>query len=231
MEYTILHNYLDPYKVVIKDNQAQIFKNGTNKLVLEQNFIGVFFGKSEADGTEYDGNTILLQVSEYSYIWVGNKVLKFMAYEKIVDYKSPVGNNQVPYPWAVDVRGWVYLFLESTVISNIGNPSNLSRPYDYYWFDGLGNICGSETLIKNFQSIQEFFIGNNSYTLTYKSFPDAEFDRLTNAFNSEIYVEKTDGIKYKLDKNTFCKLIKEFGEVSGLCPLDHMVVLDNIWSD
>jgi hypothetical protein len=27
------------------------------------------------------------------------------------------------------------------------------------------------------------------------------------------------------------KLIKEFGEVSGLCPLDHMVVLDNIWSD
>jgi len=42
-----------------------------------------------------------------------------------------------------------------------------------------------------------------------------------------MYIEKTDEIKYKLDKNSFCKLIKEFGEVSGLCPLDHMVVLDN----
>jgi hypothetical protein len=149
-----------------------------------------------------------------------------MAYEQIIKYESPIGNSAVPYPYAVDSRGWVYLFLEHVVMTNVDS-LNQSRPYEYYWFDGLGNICGfRDSLIKNFQSIQKFFIGNEIYNLTYHPFPDKEFDRITQLIGPELFIEKTDTIKYQLDKDSYCKLIKEFGETAKLCPIDHMVVLD-----
>jgi hypothetical protein len=247
-EYLILNNGSYSYKVFIKnDNQVKIYKIDETKddklgpLILSTDISKVFVGKSPfipmtdfsgAYGPNFDGNTLLLQKSEYSYIWVGEKIISFLSYFPIVEYISPVGNNQVPYPWAIDEKGWVYLFLTSTVITNIPS-TNLSDPYNYFWFNGLGLICGpnnitstSTTLIENFQSITKFFIGDEEYRLIYSAHPDQEFDRLVDTFNSEIYIEKTDGIKYKLDKPSFIKLMKDFGEDAGLCVLDHMVLID-----
>jgi hypothetical protein len=119
MEYTTKFNYSDPYRVLIDGNKITVLLNSQDKLILEQNFIKIFVGISESHGSEYDGNTILVQESEHSYIWIGNKIIKFMGYEQIVDYKSPIGNNEVPYSWAIDSRGWIYLFLENVVIANL----------------------------------------------------------------------------------------------------------------
>ncbi len=232
MEYIIKYNYSEPYKVLINGTHAQVLKAQDHeiyKLILEQDFVQVFIGKSESDGSEYDGNTILIQESEYSYVWIGDRIIRFMAYEQIIEYKSPLGPNEVPYPWAVDSRGWVYLFLEDVVMTNPGDSVKLSRPYEYYWFDGLGNICGFRNpLIKNFQSIQKFFIENETYNLGYNPFPEKEYDRLVQSIGPNLFVEKTDGIKYPLNKQEFCDLMKEFGEVAGFCPLDHIDVLDKL---
>lgn len=222
MQIITVYNYSECYRVLIDNFKIKVFEQDTNTLILEQKFTKVF--------TDGEPNSLLVQVSEcgYEYMWIGHEIIRFMSYEQIVDYKSPLGPNQVPYPWAVDSRGWVYLFLDYVVITCIGNPTNLSRVYEYYWFDGLGNICPNQyraTLIKNFQLIQKFFIGDDTYNLTYSSFPEKEYERLVQTFQANLYVEKTDGAKYPLDKKGFCKLMKEFGEVAGLLPLDHMVLI------
>jgi len=247
-EYFILDNYSKPYKVIIgQTNNVQVYKledaddEIQYKLILSIQALKVFVGKSPlipmtefsgGHGQQFDGNSILLQQSEYSYIWIGEKIISFLSYFPIVEYISPVGNNQVTYPWAIDEKGWVYLFLCNVVITNIPE-SNLADPYDYFWFKGLGNICGPEcyqpstqTLIKNFQSIKKFFIGNEEYRFVFSAYPDKEYDRLVQSFDSELYVEKTDGNKYKLDKSSFINLMKDFAEQSGLCVLDHMNVID-----
>jgi len=242
-EYLILDNYSNPYKVIIEhSNKVQVYKLEDDeiqyKLILSTQASKVFIGKSPlipmtefsgGHGPDFDGNTLLLQQSEYSYIWIGDKIISFLSYFPIVEYTSPVGNNQVPYPWAVDEKGWVYLFLCNVVITNIPE-SKLADPYDYYWSEGLGLICGAgsstQTLIKNFKSITKFFIGDDQYILSYSANPAKEYDRLVQSFNSELYVEKTDGIKYKLNKSSFIKLMDDFAEQSGLCVLDHMNVID-----
>lgn len=241
-EYLILDNYSYSYKVIIGSESVQVHKleygDHSNlltdytlgQLVLDTQVSKVFVGKSPlipmtefsgGHGPEFDGNTILLQKSEYEYIWIGDKIISFIPYFPIVDYISPVGNNQVPYPWAIDEKGWVYLFVCDVVLTNVPK-SKLSNPYDYYWSDGLANICG-----KSFQSIQKFFIGSAEYNLTYVPFPEKEYDRLVQTFGGELWIEKTDGIKYNLDKPSYVKLNQEFGNQAGICVLDHMVIIHN----
>jgi len=92
-EYLILDNYSYLYKVIIEENlQTQVFKLEYNsnsnlqtdytlgQLVLSIQASKVFIGKSPlipmtefsgGHGPHFDGNTLLLQQSEYSYIWIG----------------------------------------------------------------------------------------------------------------------------------------------------------------
>ena len=250
-EYLILDNYSYSYKVIVGLGQqikvhkldygveSNLITDYTlGQLVLDTQVSKVFVGKSPlipmtefsgGHGPEFDGNTLLLQKSEYEYIWIGDAIVSFVSYFPIVEYISPVGNNQVPYPWAIDEKGWVYLFLENVVITNIPK-SELSDPYEY-WYEKLSIICNGMSYlntnpVETFDSISKFFIGDEQYALTWNAFPDKEFDRLFERYSSELYVEKTSGIKYKLDKQSYIKLMKDFAERAGICVLDHVVVID-----
>lgn len=103
-------------------------------LVAEYNIKDLFLGKSKLNamtkfsggyGPEFDGNSILLHIDdgddeeEYKYVYVGNSVKEFTTNAKIVEYVSPVGNNCVPYPYALDTEGNYYLMIEDKVINGI----------------------------------------------------------------------------------------------------------------
>jgi hypothetical protein len=68
-------------------------------------------------GPHLDGNTVLLQRTDPHhpfgpYVWVvGDSVLSLAPLDGalVVAYESPVGNGDVPYPYAIDARGVVYL--------------------------------------------------------------------------------------------------------------------------
>eukprot|EP01102_Stenamoeba_stenopodia_P018742 TRINITY_DN6934_c0_g1_i1.p1 TRINITY_DN6934_c0_g1~~TRINITY_DN6934_c0_g1_i1.p1 ORF type:complete len:217 (-),score=43.06 TRINITY_DN6934_c0_g1_i1:33-596(-) len=93
-----------------------------------------FVGLSPLDGPDFDGNTILVQTGNLEYIYIGGKIFKFKTLAPITKYNSPVGNNDVPYPYAIDSEGRVYLMLESVILTGNGDAA-LEDPYKEYWFN------------------------------------------------------------------------------------------------
>ena len=47
-----------------------------------------------------EGNTILLEDADGSYVHIGNRISRFHPKEPIAEFRSPVGNSNVPYPFA-----------------------------------------------------------------------------------------------------------------------------------
>ena len=85
--------------------------------ILEYNPIKIFIGYSNLDemteysgsyGPSYNGNSILLQIGEANYIYIGESIKSFTTTSQIIKYESPVGNNDVPYSYAIDENEQVY---------------------------------------------------------------------------------------------------------------------------
>lgn len=94
-------------------------------------FKKAFIGNSPKHGEKYLGNTILLQVSPLRYIFITpGYISKFSTRSEIVDYVSDIGNNSVPYPYAVDKKQNYYLIVENAILKNI---PDLEDPYKYYY--------------------------------------------------------------------------------------------------
>lgn len=99
----------------------------------------VFVGKSPLNkmtefsggyGKKFDGNTILLDMGKNEYIFIGREIIKFKSFDTIKKFLSPVGNNDVPYAYAIDESKNYYLLSnEYVVIENVGK----KEPYNYYY--------------------------------------------------------------------------------------------------
>ncbi len=81
-------------------------------------------------GPEFDGNSILINTDDNNYVYIGSEIYNFTAKSEIVEYVSPVGNNDVPYPYAIDREGNNYLMLENVILIGRGK---LDDPYQYYY--------------------------------------------------------------------------------------------------
>ena len=239
--YYTIFNGGTPYKVTISPtNYVKVYSNAeddTNdnydKLVFEKQVQKVFVGISpatEEHNNTYPGNTILLEASDYTYIYIGEKIFTFMSYNPIVKYVSPMGNSLVPYPYAIDDKCWVYLMVFTVVITRMPENLQLSDPYDYYLNAGLEMICSagshSQPLIKNFQNIEKFFMGGEQYILTYNPFAAKEYERLVNTFGPDLSIELVDGTDITLNKEKYIKLIEDYEAETGLCKFDHYSLLD-----
>ena len=77
----------------------------------------VFVGQSPKHGARFDGNSLLLHLEGLKYVFVGETVFSFTAKSPITKYVSPVGNNDVPYPWAMDEQGFRYLMTSSVILA------------------------------------------------------------------------------------------------------------------
>ncbi len=141
-DYFILNNYGFPYKVIIRGDQVDIYEpssyesNEYDKFVVSYDTIDIFIGKSikteeteylESYGEEFDGNTILLRLNTYDYVFVGGKIYEFSTpNDEIIEYLSQVGNNEVPYPVAFSDKN-VYLMLDNGYV-----PKDKFPPFDKY---------------------------------------------------------------------------------------------------
>jgi hypothetical protein len=79
-------------------------------------------------GSQYDGNSILVETSDRECCFIGTCIRRFETAGPIVRFVSEVGNNCVPYPYAVDVSGRCYLLIEDVVLDEA--PED---PYDVYY--------------------------------------------------------------------------------------------------
>ena len=85
------------------------------KLIIHSSFFRqkiVFIGKSKICGmtgfsgalnnSNFDSNIILLECEDSKYIYIsGLEIFEFRTSDKIIDYKSLMGNNMTPYAFAV----------------------------------------------------------------------------------------------------------------------------------
>lgn len=125
-----------PYLVYIKNKNVAIYNLPENVMIDNQMFNEndcnwmyinlvkkykakeVFIGKSPliamtkysgGYGKYFDGNTILLELKNKNYVYIKDEIQKIKINDKIKEYYSFVGNNDVPYPMAIGEKN-VYFF-------------------------------------------------------------------------------------------------------------------------
>ena len=143
----------------------------------------VFVGQSPKHGARFDGNSMLLHLEGLKYVFVGEEVFSFTAKSPITKFLSPVGNNDVPYPWAMDEQGFRYLMISSVILTGKLFENSDTDPYELF-FDrallvpDLAFEPQKQPFHEKFQGITEFWIGEDQYTLKYEPHPEKDFDRL-----------------------------------------------------
>lgn len=229
--YLIHDNGGRPFKVVI-NQYVSIYKytgynETTNKetysqdpIIILQNINNIFVGKSHENemtkfsdgyGPDFDGNSILIHVKNNEYIYIGSKIFRFYSFSDIIDYKSPVGNNDVPYPYAIDKENNYYLMIEDVVINK--KSTNFDDPYNYYY-----NLKLSTPKEINGKKIKFFYIGNKKYNFSFNSRPHKKYDWISKweDFGEGMYYILEDNEKYKIDRKEYIKIIKKIGRDNNI---------------
>ena len=130
LPYAVKATEYDITRPILKDVEPQavfIGKSLENSMTI----------RSRAYGPQFDGNAILLKRSGLVYTFIGNEIYSFLSFDEIEEFKSPMGNNLVPYSYAVDASGRHYLFLEELVLEHV--PS--AEPYHYFYQEMRFDRC------------------------------------------------------------------------------------------
>ena len=232
-----------PFKVIIRtksknDSNIYIYKNneGTqdkNDLVAVIRPLKIFIGKSPLNamtrfsgghGKDFYGNSILLEVGKNDYVYIGERIFRFSTFSKIIKYVSPVGNNDVPYPYAIDSLGNYYLLTEEVVLDSSSSFSirRYGDPYDYYYSASLitDEQQNRQPIITNFDNISRWYIGDEPYIMSYSINATKNYDRLTEGGKEKMYIVLTNGNRRRLTKVMYKDIIERFGELMMFYPLD-----------
>lgn len=190
------------------------------------NPIRIFVGKSPLNnmtaysgghGKEFDGNSILIHLHDRTYVHFSRTVKMFDALDEIVSYTSPVGNNDCPYPFAVDVRGRYYLLIEGIVADKIP-VQDRNDPYEWYYkhstiFDG------------NDDSSPHLHIDDEPEpsTFLFGSYLQSFFSKATKIW---ITYKVNRDVKVEIMKEELMQKHKEFGESHGFMVLISPILLE-----
>lgn len=105
------------------------------------------------------GNSVLVQTGTRSYVFIGHQIFSFTAPEPIRAYRSPIGNSDVPYPWAEGAEN-VYLMAENVVLPRrlIGRGQD---PYACYYSlpDAEGARLAKKNRLPGYRIIAERILG------------------------------------------------------------------------
>ena len=66
---------------------------------------------------KHTGNSILVEEDQETYVYIGDMIQRFKTKAPIVRYESPIGNSDVPYPYAVDSDGKYYLMVDRSILT------------------------------------------------------------------------------------------------------------------
>ena len=265
-EYLIHDNGFRPFKVVIYNSglveilKMEYHTKPIDDFWCEKTEIGykralhykpekIFIGKSPINdstlfsggyGPDFDGNTVLLKMPGLSYMFIGHEIYSFEALSEIVSFVSPVGNSDVPYPYAIDSEGRYYLLIENVVLMKGIPQTSKTEVYPYYYSDvqiaSPESYKHSPILDSPFQGITKFHIEGDQelidgeqnlpdgeYTLTWESDPEKDFKRLTRN-GATLYFTNTQNEKYPVSLEMYCNLMRDFGTFKGFQPLNKNII-------
>ena len=152
--YYIHDNHGRPFKVIVDggNKNIKVYKDIRNlrakdipeepiydKLVLQTKYKTLFNGSPLPKGEDKvafePGNSILIYVNGNKYIYIGHEIYSFETASgkdnEIIKYISPIGNNDVPYPYAISEKN-TYLMIEDVILDNqYLNDSRISSDNQY----------------------------------------------------------------------------------------------------
>jgi hypothetical protein len=225
--YETLWNGDNIFRINIINNKIiRITELETNK-VKEIKYEDVFIGKSEYNemtrfsgghGSKFDGNSILIKESGLKYTFIGHEMYSFLACSEIIEFFSPVGNNLVPYSYAIDKEGKNYLFLEKMIIE-----SKKEDPYSSFYEHRLitedkAYLPPKKPVID--YGINKWIIGKKSYTMTYENNPEYKYDCVTKYGKLEMKIKSNDGKIIPFTKTDYVLLMKRVEDVNGFSKMN-----------
>lgn len=225
--YKIYNNDKKPFKVNVdrNNNIAYVFNKQNNKFaeyhILEYKFKDIFLGK-ELEAREYDGNTIIIHLDYNIYVFIGPKIFVFESLYPITDFFSPIGNSNVPSPFAIDQMGNCYLMLQYIVISNVSNKFIYDDPYDYYY---------NNTTIKSFEyenNIYDIngwmFYGDNRFYFSHHIMPEKHWDIEMTEYSRIGYLDSNNDY-HSLDKESYCKINNDYSKYMNFSTFNKTFIL------
>ena len=164
-------------------------------------------------GRRFYGNSLLLAMDTAKgiYLFIGERIFSFQSEAPITKFLSPVGNNDVPYPYAIDRKGNYYLMIENVVLP-ISKKALLenSDPYGGYYYkikEAMGESLG----------IEKFTVGKERFNFTSTVDPGTDYDRLTKDFGTPVRLKfKGEKRAKSVTKDEYVKIIKDYNESCGI---------------
>lgn len=217
------------------DDSYTDLKNYT-KLIQKFKADKIFIGESPVNpmtefsggyGPEFHGNSILLKIDEKEYVFIGETIYSFKTNHPIVSFVSPVGNNDVPYPYAIDDKDNYYFLLggdEYTAILTIDDDSKPDDPYRYFY--------SIEENIKASENIKCMYMGDERYNMKTCSRPAHKYDDLVKRLGHEgpMYIQFKGEEKKLISRNEYIELLENYNKKVGLKPLlDVKIIHKRVW--
>jgi len=137
--YKIHDNRGRPFTVVDnkKEKRVTIFKNeeSSSTKVKEIKYLNFWPGSSasKAFGDWEPGNTVLIQKDKTTFVSVIREIQEFRLEkgDEVLTYMSPIGNNDVPYPYIIG-KTHVYLLLDGAILPKAALDLKQDVYYQYY---------------------------------------------------------------------------------------------------
>lgn len=260
--YYIMNNYDYPFKVIVPlhEKKIEVYKSISSNIENQEyalspflifEYLELFIGKSPYNkmtsysggyGKEYDGNSILLmspdsEILDYKYVYIGSSIYQFTTMCPIIEYVSPVGNNCVPYPYAINNEGEYYLMIENVIISvphEILSNKDFD-PYDYYYNNSYiapklpdNRDIELSSLKSHFDNILFFYIGNERYNWRYKSDAGKHYDfwEKQEEFGEGFKIKYDDGIEKNLTREEYININDRFGDKMWFDSMEMEIICD-----
>jgi hypothetical protein len=147
------------YKQTYEEEDDIPFHWIREKKLFEIPYKKIFVGDNDLNYEKYlkkgkgsKGNSILLEhkKEKNKYTYIGSDIGEFKTIngDVIKKYYSPIGNNDVPYPFAIGEK-YTYLIIEEVYIPNEKLDFTLDIYGQYYGFLTTSSILEAKTNLKN----------------------------------------------------------------------------------
>ena len=249
-----------PFCVYVDEsqNEVHIYKssNSNNKDYVvhigSYKFFQIFIGLSPlnkmtefsgGNGPDFDGNSILLKIDDLKYMFIGEKIYTFKTLNNITVFESPVGNSDVPYPYAIDSEENYYFLLgvsKNSGILKIADISKRNDPYNYFYYMLGKNFIKTENIkwihLKPIEREPKYFFaficGYKTieteylpYNMCTSSSPKEECEDLCNRYDPIMYIEFNGENQRLIGKEEYIQILENYNKKIGLLPLLNVEVI------